>query len=60
MIGKGTGIRKGKTLCLGEASIENEDRSLLIHGTVTLKILRDLEIQGAPKWPPRLLDEGGF
>jgi len=55
MIGKGKGIRLGKTLCLGEASIENETGTLIAHGTATMMILKDLKIQGASKWPPKFL-----
>ena len=53
LIAKGKGIRLGKTLCLGEALIENEDGHLLAHGTATMMILKDLKLQGASKWPPK-------
>ena len=55
LIAKGKGIRLGKTLCLGEASIENETGTLIAHGTATMMILKDLKIQGASKWPPKFL-----
>jgi uncharacterized protein (TIGR00369 family) len=57
MIAKGRGIRVGKTLCLGEASIENEGGLLLAHGTATMMILKDLRLQGESDVPPKFLDE---
>jgi uncharacterized protein (TIGR00369 family) len=57
MIAKGRGIRVGKTLCLGEAAIENEAGSLLAHGTATMMILKDLRLQGESDWPQKFLDE---
>jgi uncharacterized protein (TIGR00369 family) len=56
MIGKGRSIRVGKTLCLGEASIEDEQGALLAHGTSTMMILEDLDIQDGPESPPKFLD----
>ncbi|MGD2125501.1 MAG: PaaI family thioesterase [Desulfobacteraceae bacterium] len=56
MIAKGRSIRVGKTLCLGEASVENGKGTLLAHGTSTMMILKDLEIQHAAEWPPKFLD----
>ena len=56
MIGKGRSIRVGKTLCLGEASIEDERGVLLAHGTSTMMILEDLEIEVGPESPPKFLD----
>ena len=53
LIAKGKGIRQGKTLCLGEASIESEQGNLLAHGTATMMILKDLKIQGASEWPSK-------
>jgi uncharacterized protein (TIGR00369 family) len=55
MIAKGKSIRVGKTLCLGEASITNEEGLLLAHGTSTMMILRDLPIQGRSEWPSKYL-----
>ena len=55
MIATGKSIRVGKTLCLGEASITNEEGLLLAHGTSTMMILKDLEIQGTSEWPPKYL-----
>ena len=59
LIAKGKGIRLGKTLCLAEALIENEDGHLLAHGTATLMILKDLKIQGESKLPPKFSAYGG-
>ena len=56
MIGKGRNIRVGKTLCLGEAVIEDEGGALLAHGTSTMMILKDLEIQGGSESPAKFLD----
>jgi uncharacterized protein (TIGR00369 family) len=55
MIATGKSIRVGKTLCLGEASIHSEEGLLLAHGTSTMMILKDLEIQGRSEWPPKYL-----
>jgi uncharacterized protein (TIGR00369 family) len=56
MVGKGKSIRVGKTLCLGEAVIEDEEGALLAHGTSTMMILKDLEIQGGSESQPKFLD----
>ena len=57
MIATGKSIRIGKTLCLGEASIEDDTGLLLAHGTATMMILDDLKIQGESKFPPKFLME---
>ena len=56
MIAKGRKIRVGKTLCLGEAMIENETGMLLAHGTATLMILKDLKLQGEDRLPAKFLE----
>jgi uncharacterized protein (TIGR00369 family) len=56
MIARGKSLRVGKTLCLGEASIVNEEGSLLAHGTSTMMILKDLKIQGVTEGPSKYLD----
>jgi uncharacterized protein (TIGR00369 family) len=56
MICKGRSIRVGKTLCLGEAAIEDERGTLLAHGTSTMMILEDLAIEGGSESPPKFLD----
>jgi uncharacterized protein (TIGR00369 family) len=57
MMATGRGIRAGKTLCLGEATIRNEAGVLLAHGTATMMILKDLKLQGEPYGPAKFLDE---
>jgi uncharacterized protein (TIGR00369 family) len=56
MIARGKSLRVGKTLCLGEASIVNEEGALLAHGTSTMMILKDLKIQGVSRGPSKYLD----
>ena len=55
LIAKGKNIKVGKTLCLGEASIEDETGKLLAHGTSTMMVLRDFEIRDSFKLPPKFL-----
>lgn len=57
MVAKGRSIRTGKTLCLADASIHNENGTLLAHGTATMMILKDLKIQGPSTWPPKYLPQ---
>ena len=56
MIAKGKGVRVGKTLCLGEATIESETGVLLAHGTATLMILKDLKLEGEDRLPPKFVE----
>ena len=53
MIAKGRSIKVGKTLCLGEASIEDETGKLLAHGTETMMVLKDLKFQNHPSLPTK-------
>ena len=55
LIAKGKSIKVGKTLCLGEASIEDETGKLVAHGTSTMMVLRDLKIRGGSELPPKFL-----
>ena len=55
MIAKGRGIRAGKTLCLADASIQNEAGTLLAHGTATMMILKDMKMEVPSGWPPKFL-----
>jgi uncharacterized protein (TIGR00369 family) len=55
MIAKGRRLRVGNTLCLGEASVENEKGLLLAHGTATMMILKDLKIQGQHELPQKFV-----
>jgi len=56
MIARGKSLRVGKTLCLGEAGILDEEETLLAHGTSTMMILKDLKIQGVTQGPSKYLD----
>jgi uncharacterized protein (TIGR00369 family) len=56
MIGRGKSLRVGKTLCLGEASVVNDEGILLVHGTSTMMILKEMKIQGPEHWPSKYLD----
>ena len=57
MIAQGRSIRVGKTLCLGEASVKNEEGLLLAHGKATMMILKDLSIEGEQMMPPKFIFE---
>ncbi|MEA3361284.1 MAG: PaaI family thioesterase [Thermodesulfobacteriota bacterium] len=57
LICKGKSIKIGKTICLGEASIEDEKGNLVAHGTSTLMVLDLLEIQGQSHLPPKFLPQ---
>ena len=56
MIAKGKSIKVGKTLCVGEASIEDENGKLLARGTETMMVLKGLRIQGSEELPPKFFD----
>jgi len=56
MIARGKSLRVGKTLCLGEAGIMDDEQTLLAHGTSTMMILKDLKIQGVTQGPSKYLD----
>ena len=56
MLARGKSLRVGKTLCLGEAGIMDEEETLLAHGTSTMMILKDLKIQGVTQGPSKYLD----
>ena len=51
----GKGIKVGRTLCLGEATVSDGDGRLLAHGTATMMIIKDLKIQGGMEYPPKFL-----
>ncbi|MBW1767429.1 MAG: PaaI family thioesterase [Deltaproteobacteria bacterium] len=55
MIAKGRRIKTGKTICLGEAYIEDEEGKLLAHGTSTMMILKDLPIQSKERLPQKFV-----
>jgi uncharacterized protein (TIGR00369 family) len=53
----GKGIKVGRTLCLGEATVSDGDGRLLAHGTATMMIIRELTIQSDETYPPKFLIE---
>jgi uncharacterized protein (TIGR00369 family) len=55
LISKGKSIKVGKSICLAEASVEDEKGKLLAHGTETMMVLKDLKIQGHEELPPKFL-----
>jgi uncharacterized protein (TIGR00369 family) len=56
LIGKGRSLKVGKTICLGEARIEDEKGSLLVHGTSTMMVLKNFPLQGMGQGPRKFLD----
>ncbi len=55
LVAKGKSIKVGKSICLAEASVEDETGKLLAHGTETMMVLKDLQIQGHEELPPKFL-----
>jgi uncharacterized protein (TIGR00369 family) len=55
LIARGRSLRLGKTIGLGEASVEDERGTLLAHGTSTTMILGNLNIAGESGLPPKFL-----
>jgi len=56
LIAKGKSVKEGKALCVGEATIVNKNTRLLAHGTSTMMVLKDLEINGDFDLPLKYLD----
>ena len=54
LIGIGRSIKAAKTLCLAEASIEDDRGKLLAHGTATMMVRSDLALRGM-KLPAKFL-----
>lgn len=54
LIAKGRSLRVGKTICLGETSVENGKGTLLAHGLATMMILKGLNF--SEDLPPKFLD----
>lgn len=48
-------IKAGKTLCMGEALITGQNEKLICHGTSTMMVLKNLEIQGEFELPAKFL-----
>lgn len=55
LIARGRNIKMGKTLCLGKASIEDENGRLLAYGTETMMIVNDLKIKNNMRLPKKFL-----
>jgi uncharacterized protein (TIGR00369 family) len=53
LVAKGRCIKIGKTLALGDATIYDGNGNLLGHGTATMMIVPDLEVQGQENLPPK-------
>ena len=49
LIAKGKSIKTGRTLCLSEATVENEKGTIIAHGTSTLMVVPSLKIKGQPE-----------
>lgn len=56
LIARGRSLKPGKTLCLGEAQIEDEKGKLLAHGTSTMMAIRELRMKEGSGFPPKFLD----
>jgi len=56
LIAKGKNIKVGKTLCLGKASIEDEDGRLLAYGTETMMIVNNLKFKSNITLSKKFLD----
>jgi uncharacterized protein (TIGR00369 family) len=56
LIAKGKCIKVGKSICLGEASVEDSKGNLVAHGTSTLMVIDSLKIQGHSQLPPKFID----
>ncbi len=54
LIAEGRRIKFGQTLCLGEASVEDEKGKLLAHGTATFMIVPGQDLPES--LPPKFLD----
>jgi uncharacterized protein (TIGR00369 family) len=56
LIGRGRTIKMGKTLCLADATIEDEQGRLLAYGTATMMILESMSLEGQSRLPRKFLD----
>jgi len=56
LIAKGKCIKVGKSICLGEASVEDDKGNLVAHGTSTMMVLDSLKIQDQSQVPPKFID----
>jgi uncharacterized protein (TIGR00369 family) len=55
IVAKGRCIKIGRTLALGEASLNGPEGNLLAHGTSTMMIVPDLKVEGQENLPPKRL-----
>ncbi len=53
LIARGRCIKAGRTICLGDASIEDEKGLLIAHATSTLMVIDSLRIEGHSDLPPK-------
>ncbi len=56
LIAKGKSIKVGRTICLAEALVENNEGVLIAHGTSTLMILESLRLKGQNHLGSKYLD----
>ncbi|HDZ22998.1 MAG TPA: PaaI family thioesterase [Desulfobacteraceae bacterium] len=55
LIAKGRCIKAGKSIGLGDATIEDDKGRLVAHGTSTLMVIDSMEIKGQATFPPKFL-----
>ncbi len=51
----GKSIKTGKSLCIGEGLITDQNDKLICHGTSSMMIMKDLEIRGGFELPAKFL-----
>ena len=56
LLAHGRSLKVGRTLCLGEARLEDGAGKLLAHGTATMMVLDTLAFHDASELPPKYLD----
>lgn len=56
MVARGTCIKLGKTLALGQTEVVDERGRLLAHGTATMMVLPDLAMTGSSALPPKFIE----
>ena len=57
LFARGKSIKAGKTICLGEASVEDDKGNLVAYGTSTMMVLDSVKIQGQSNLPAKFLDQ---
>lgn len=53
---EGQVVKTGKTICLSQARITDQDGRLLAQGTATMLVLDSLQLEGQSVLPPKFLD----